>query len=102
MFKLVQSPEFSHDVPVMVPVDGGHEEQSLRIRFRVADGIESSGSVDDLLDRIVVRAENLVDDAGKPIEWSDEIRQRLLKMPFVRVAIMDAYRTAVTKVRAGN
>lgn len=102
MFKLISNPEFSHDVPVMVPVDGGHEEQTLRARFRVTDADPDTTSAVDYLKKVFVGVEHLVDDAGSPVAWSDAVRDRLIAMPYVRLALFRAYAAATTKARLGN
>lgn len=109
MFKIIDNPEFTHEVKVMVPVDGGHEEQTFRARFRLVD----EGEVDPLkartaeefvafLKRAIVGLEDLVDAAGKPLPYSDALRDRLIALPFIRVALTRTYLAAVTKAREGN
>lgn len=102
MFKIVNIPEFSHDIPIQVPVDGGHKTETLRARFRVLLGDGGHLSVEDFLKKIFIGAENLTDEAGNAVPWSDAVRDQLIDMPFVRAALMQAYTNAVTKARAGN
>lgn len=108
MFKIIDNPEFTHEVPVMVPTDGGHAEQRMKVRFRVIeeDEIALDVSVADgtkaFLRRAVVTIEDLVDPADRPVPWSDAVRDRLLQLPYVRMALLRAYNAAVTKARAGN
>lgn len=108
MFKLAKNPEFTHDVPVLIPCDGGHVEQSLRVRFRAlsADEINShdmSGNgLDAYLRAVCVRFEDVVDEDGIPIPPSDELTTKLLGMSFVRVALVRAYSIAMSRAKTGN
>ncbi len=101
-FKIVATPEFTHAVPVMVPVDGGHREETLRARFRVVPDEEADVDVKAFLQKAFIGVEDLVDDSGKPVVWSDELRDRLIGIPFVRSALARAYMAAITKERLGN
>lgn len=112
MFKLSTDPRFTHEVKVQVPVDGGFKEQSFKATFRVlpldqlkadeeVDGDEA-GYQETTLRKVVVGLDDLVDDADQPIAYSDEIRDRLIAVPYVRIALMQTYIRAVTKVKAGN
>ena len=72
MFKKPTDREFTHDVPVLVPADDGHEEHKLRTRFRAksraqqaAFDLTTEEGVDVWLREIVVAFEDVVDDAGK-------------------------------------
>ncbi|MFN4091016.1 MAG: hypothetical protein ACK4QW_18495 [Alphaproteobacteria bacterium] len=109
MFTIAESPEFTHDVPVLVPVDDGQEERKLRTRFRAIPAAEadsfdlgSEEGRDAFLDRVVVGFHDLVDDAGRPVACTDEIRGRLMGYPFVRTALTVGYLRAVSGARLGN
>jgi hypothetical protein len=109
MFKIVETPEFTHTVRVMVPTDGGHAEQTFRARFRVLRTSEveafETDSIDGLLDMlraVFVGAEDLVDAEGNALPWSDAVRDALLDLPYVRAALARTYWDAITKARAGN
>ena len=109
MFKIVKNPEFTHAVPVMVPVDNGHDEQLLKCRFRVVSSddlgqhdLASTEGTEAYLRAIVVRFEDVVDDDGQPIAVSDALTTRLLGISFVRIALVRAYSVAVTKFKTGN
>ncbi|WPY94675.1 hypothetical protein T8T21_00690 [Limimaricola variabilis] len=109
MFKIVDRPEFTHDVPVMVPVDGGYREEKLRTRYRVVPDSEAESlvmsrteDVKAFLRLAVVGFEDVVDDADQPIPYSDELRERLIGAPHVRLALVRGYTAAVSKARLGN
>lgn len=109
MFKIAKNPQFTHAVTVLVPVDGGHEEQTLKVRFRVR-------SVDDLnqhdrmtpegteafLRAIVVRFEDVVDETGEPVPSDEALTETMLALPYVRMAVVAGYYAAVNKAKLGN
>lgn len=109
MFKIVKNPEFTHTVPVLVPVDGGHSEQSMKVRFRVvpqdelmnhnlgtADGTESYCRA------ICVGFADIVGEDDQPIPPSDEVNNILFRQPYVQIALIRAYTQAMSKARLGN
>ncbi|WP_457650934.1 hypothetical protein [Profundibacter sp.] len=109
MFQIAANPEFTHNVPVMVPVDGGHEEKTLSVRYRVlpADEAEmfdlntAAGTV-DFLNAVIVSIDDVAGDDGKPLPYNDKLRDKLLDLYFVRIAIVNGYLRAVMKARVGN
>lgn len=109
MFKIVENPEFTHTVPVMVPVDGGYDKQTLKCRYRVLPADEltrhdtmSPEGTEVYLRAIVVRFEDVVDDAGNHLPHSDALMTKLLQVAYVRQAVMRAYTEAMSKARLGN
>lgn len=107
MFKVLSEPTFTHAVKVSVPVDGGHQEQSFKATFRVlpldelrAD--ESEDSQKAMLQRTIVGLDELVDEADQPLTYSDALRDQLIAVPYVRIALARTYVSAVTKARQGN
>lgn len=107
MFKITKNPEFTHEVPVLIPCDGGHVEQMLKVRFRAIDVDEGNSLLTDsgqeaYLRAICVRFEDVVDEDGNTIPPSDELTNMLLKKAFVRVALFRSYSLAMAKAKAGN
>lgn len=109
MFKIVKNPEFTHAVPVMVPVDGGYDNQSLKVRYRVlpADEISrhdfaSPEGTEAYLRAIVVRFEDVIDEDGNHVPHSEALTTQLLGVAYVRQAVMRAYTEAMSKARLGN
>jgi hypothetical protein len=109
MFKIAKSPEFTHKVAIQVPVDGGHQEQTLKCRFRVVSAetlalhdLMTAEGTESYLRAICVRFEDVVDDDGQPVEHSDELTNQLLGIPFVRLALIRAYTAAMAKAKLGN
>ncbi|MEA3265220.1 MAG: hypothetical protein U9R07_17245 [Pseudomonadota bacterium] len=112
MFKLSTDPRFTHTVKVQVPVDRGHEEQSFKATFKVlpidqldaGEGDEANEADRQvrLLKDVIVDLGDMVDDAGEAIPYSEAIRDQLIGIPYVRIALVRTYIAAITKVKAGN
>ncbi len=109
MFKITANPEFTHLVTVMVPQDEGHVEQPFKGRFKVLpDGeaeefdVASKDGLKDFLRAVWIGVEDVVDDAGKTLSWSTELREQLLGLPYVRIALLRTYMAALTKAKSGN
>ena len=109
MFKLLQNPEFSHVVKVTIPVNGGHDVQSFTARFR-ALSISATEQHNTLtaegtaayLREIFVGWDGVTDDQGEPIPFNDETRDRMLDVPFVRIALLETYNAAMMGAKRGN
>lgn len=107
MFKVSSDPKFTHPVTVCVPVDGGHKNMTFPVTFRVMpldqldDGQGAEGQAASLR-KVITHMEDLVGDNDQPIPYSDEIRDQLIAVPYVRLALMKTYLEAVTKTKAGN
>ncbi len=50
----------------------------------------------------VVGLEDLADDEDRPVPYSDGLRDRMLDIPYVRLALRSPYRDAILKIREGN
>ena len=109
MFKIVQEPTFTHSVIARVPIDGGFREESFKATYRVVDPAElekldlatNEGST-AFLKKAVVRLDEIADVEGKTLEWSDEVRDAALKLPWARVALARGYFAAIAGAKAGN
>ena len=106
MFTVTNSPTFTHPVPVMVPVDGGHEEQTLKATFKVVlvkvQDLSTPEGTLAFLKEILVSLDDICDENAKPIAYSDKVRDQMLALPYVRLALTQTYMAAVTKARVGN
>lgn len=107
MFNITDTLKFTHKVPVFVPVDGGHIEQSLTVTYQIgpdAGDTAPDPAADGLtafLKEIVVNIGGVMED-GKELPWSDALRDRLLGWPIIRSALYRGYLSAITKAKAGN
>jgi hypothetical protein len=109
MFKIISKPEFTHEVKVMVPVDGGHEEQSFKGRFVALSDVEMesfdlnlSEGQKDFMRAAWVGASDLVSADGEPVEFNDNVKEQMLGWTFCRVALLRTYSSAMAKARVGN
>ena len=105
MFKIQQNPEFSHKVKVRVPVDGGFADQEFTARFRVLPWEEVAALDHDnaAQARLILSGwEGIVDEAGHEVPFSDEARDQMIGLIYVRLAILRTYTDAMVKARAGN
>lgn len=108
--------EISWPVEVTVPQDGGTvstEHFSVRFRLlphsKVAEilGLDADPTAGDfsqtmarktldgpvsLLREVVVGVEGIADASGQPLDFSPEVRDQMIDMPFVRKALLTAYR----------
>lgn len=97
MFKIAEKPTFTHRVEANMPVDGGFETQTWKTTFELIpleDADSYSNSVADtteFLKRIVVSMDELADAEGRPIEYNDDVRDAVLRLPWARLALLRAY-----------
>lgn len=109
MFKLVTNPEFSHTVKVRVPVDSGYDDLTFTARFRALSISEAerhntltSEGTNAYLREILVGWEGVVDDVGEAVSFNAASRERMIDVPFVRMALLDTYHTALLGAKRGN
>jgi len=105
MFKIVQNPTFKHPVKIRVPVDGGFANQEFTATFRVEPWDEVKALDSDpagQLRRVFVGWEGITDDGDKPIPYSDAVRDQLIGLLYVRVALLRTYVEAITGAARGN
>ena len=109
MFKIVENRTFTHDVPILTPIDGGFAEETLKVTFNYIEGEEAKrhsigtpAETDAFLDRIVARLDDVVDDNGMQIVVDKTLQDRLLRVANVRQGILAYYFAALAKVKEGN
>lgn len=111
MFKLATEPTFRHKLRARVPVNGGHQEESFEVTYRVLT-VEQIAEFDlvnadaertgDFLRRVIVELHDISDAQGNPVEYSDEVRDAVLNLPYARSAIVQGYFDGVAGARKGN
>lgn len=109
MFKLAKEPTFRHQVEAKVPVDGGFEDQSFEVTFRAIDAEEAEGydmgdamSQTAFFKRIIVELHDIGDAEGKPVPYSDAVRDQVLRLPWAKKAIAKTYFASLRGERLGN
>lgn len=109
MFKIDQRPTFTRRVEIKVPAGGGHEMQDMSVTFRVLpdEEIEAFDTRTTVGEReflavAVTNFEDIEDEDGKPLPYSDSLRDRLIGLAYVRVALINAYHAALMGVRVKN
>lgn len=107
--KIVANPTFTHTVTVKVPVNGGHRDETFKATFKVVPegeydelSVVTNEGMREFLIMALESCADLVDEAGKELEWNDGLRDQLLSLPYVRLALMRTYSDAVAKIRPGN
>jgi len=102
MFTIVKHPTFRTTATIQVPTDDGIVPQSINVRFRIGadddDVVEGYGL--PFLRAIILSLDDLVDETGSPVPYSDAIRDELLSRPFVRTGILRAYFDALSGAKA--
>lgn len=97
MFKVRKNASFKWDVKVQVPVDGRHVEQRFTAQFKQVDRSRFTDLRDDpeseqaLLRDVLLGWEGIADENGETIAFSDEARDALLEIPYVRLAVVEAF-----------
>ena len=109
MFKLSTDPQFTHRVSVSTPVDGGHETETMQVRYRVVPVAEvadfdlsTETGTAEFLRRAVVRIDDLVGEDDQTLSWSDRVRDAIFALPHARMAIVRSYFDAVIEARQKN
>ncbi|WIY25064.1 hypothetical protein [Parasedimentitalea psychrophila] len=109
MFNIVTIPKFSRIVKVQVPEGDGHTEQTFKAHFKAGkdDGIMSLKwnevePIKKALREVLISADELIDDKGKPVSYNDEVREGLLCLTYVRTALLKAYIIGQTQDTSGN
>lgn len=109
MFKVVSNRTFIHDVTVTMPIDGGFSKETLKVTYNYLETAEArtfdlnspEGST-DFVKRIVAKLDDVFDDAGKSLPYSETLRDLIINMPNARTAIVQGYFAAIAKAAEGN
>ena len=94
MFKIIKNPTFTTTATILVPTDEGTVSQTLKVRFNLLpddEGPESEDKGIGFLRAAILRIDDVVDEDDDLIPYSDDLRDRLLGMSFVRFGLMRAY-----------
>lgn len=104
MFVMKTEHTFTWPVRIKVPVDGGEfKDATFDCTFRTCDHEDFMAIVDgriseaDFLRKVTVGPWSGVEDAsGKEMPFSEAARDRLIAIPYVRTALVRAYREAMS------
>lgn len=109
MFKLASEPTFRHKLRARVPIDGGHREETFEVTYRVltvekiADfNLTTPEGTTGFLKAVLVELHDIADAQGNPVDYSDEVRDAVLNLPYARSAIVSGYFDGVAGARKGN
>lgn len=100
--KIVDTRTFTHDVPLLMPIDGGFSEETLNTTFNYLSTDEIAALGDGFLEKAVVTFHDLTGDDDKPVACTDELRAKLMRNPNVMHGLIAYYTRAVMKVKPGN
>lgn len=109
MFIVDDRPTFTREVKVLVPEGDGHREEKIKATFLViptseidAGKLGTGEGTKEFLRTAVVRLDDLVDKAKQPVAYTDAVRDLVLDLPYVRVALANKYFDEVSKAAEGN
>jgi len=109
MFKLTTNPTFKHTVAAMVPINGGHRRETFSATYNVLETDHPAlGSLDThegttaFLHAAIERLDDIADENGDPLEWNDDVRDQVLRLPYARIALISGYFEGIAKAKKGN
>lgn len=109
MFKINPEPTFTNTVKVRVPDDAGFETQTFQATFKVISTYKAAefdfgkgSEVTDFLRTVVVGVSDVADAHGTPLSDSEEMRDMLFGIPYVRPAFISSYFEGVSGAQLGN
>lgn len=109
MFKIEKPKEITWPVTVSIPRDGGNTvKATFTGKFRILpagefNAIYSNGGNDEDLIRNTLTGWNddLCDESGQPIAFSDDSLNMIASVPYIRSAIVSAYLELAHGKKAG-
>ncbi len=109
MFNIDAKPTFTRTVTALVPRGEGVDPQSFKATFNVLDDEDIDGvplgdveKVKELLRKMVIGLDELVDAAENAVPFSDQVLELVLKKSYVRLALIKAYYSGADEGRTGN
>lgn len=108
-FIVDDDPKFTRPVKVRTPEGDGYREEEFTATFRSID-VDEAASFDlgdnkgssQFLQRVLVRMDGLVTRDKEPLDYSEELRDRVLQRGPVRAALARVYFTAQNQAELGN
>lgn len=104
MFTIVKNPTFKTTATIQVPTDDGIVAQTLTVRFRIGQDEDDVGDGFGLpfLRSVILSLDDLVDETGAQVPYSEAVRDELLSRAFVRTGILRAYFDALSGAKAAQ
>ena len=109
MFKIAKTPTFRHEVTIKVPVDGGFENQTIGVVYRVLDDEAMKAHEWNTLDgqkawlrAVIARLDDMVDEDGKALAYNDGVRDQVIALSYARGPLMKGYTDAMIPALVGN
>jgi len=99
MFKIEQPKSVKWPVTVNIPQDGGRTHKTIfnaEFELLAQDDFaaiyrEDGGNDEDLLRRVLIGWSEVGDPDGNPINFHNDTRELLIRIPYVRAALVSAY-----------
>ena len=104
--RILTRPTWRHTVTATAPTESGPVEEEFSVRYRLSSippaDLDPRQDQEAFLRDIVAEVEDMVDDEGQPLPWSEEAWEKVLALPWARLAIVRGYFESVTGARAKN
>ena len=109
MFKATTDRRFTARCKAFVPVNGGHREEPFKATFRVLDteqlenyDLTNKMGTDDFLRAVIMELDEIGDEQGNPVPYSEDLRDVVMNDPMARTALIRGYFDNISKGRKGN
>ncbi|PHR86117.1 MAG: hypothetical protein COA78_38305 [Blastopirellula sp.] len=109
MFKITKNATFTHTVTIPVPVDGGHDNQSMQVTYRVLTDdqikeydLNTTEGQKDFLRGAIVSLGDLIGADEKPIRYNDTVRDSILALSYARPSLLAGYSDAMVPALVKN
>ena len=105
----MENPSFIRTVKVSTPAGDGYEQETLKVTYRALPvdeaktfDFDDADGVCAFLERVVIGVDDVIGADGKPMPYTDALRDTLINIPYVRIALAQTYFEAIAGARAGN
>ena len=109
MLKISSNPTFQRTIKARVPVDGGYSEDSFKVTFKVlstdeinAFDLSTETGTREFLTAAIESLDDIAGEDGKPLPYSDGLRDQVLGLPYLRTAMITEYFKSVSGAPEGN
>ena len=109
MFKIIDDATFTRPITAYRPEGDGQVEEKFSATFRTippeeADGFNllSAEGATEFLKRVIVRLDDIGDAQGQAVDYSEEVRDQVFRLPWARGPLARTYFEEVRGAKAGN